>query len=323
MTKLATALAVVISFAAAGSAAAQQTPAPAAVEWLLPPAPPVKPQTDDEKQRGMSSGRDLPPLELLQPTLDPGLPAYQPRTGAKLQGHFKAAASDVLPASCESVGRRVSRLPSGRAHRRRSALRRQPRRQRAREGQPRLRVRLARAQARRHHRFPHQVRLRSAERPGLGRQLPALRFPRRRRFHRQQRQSDRTADVRSARRAVLEHALPRCARRDDLGRSRSRRRVGEQARAPRRRQAVERIRGVHPPARAEHARSPRRMARRHRLLADGVSDRRQGRERPLRHRVRRPGVPQRAGESAAPSAHTPRGRSTHPRTRTSRPPTTR
>ncbi len=97
MTKLATALAVMISLAAAGSAAAQQTPAPAAVEWLLPPAPPVKPQTDDEKQRGMTSGRDLPPLELLQPTLDPGLPAYQPRSGAKLQGHFKAAASDVLP----------------------------------------------------------------------------------------------------------------------------------------------------------------------------------------------------------------------------------
>ncbi len=98
MTKLVTVLAVVISFAAAGSAAAQQTPAPGAVEWLLPPAPPVKPQTEDEKQRGMASGRDLPPLELLQPALDPSLPAYQPRAGAKLQGHFKAAASDVLPA---------------------------------------------------------------------------------------------------------------------------------------------------------------------------------------------------------------------------------
>jgi phosphate transport system substrate-binding protein len=98
MTKLATALAVVISLAAAGSAAAQQTPPPSAVEWLLPPAPPAKPQSDEEKQRGMTSGRDLPPLELLQPTLDPGLPAYQPRAGAKLQGHFKAAASDVLPA---------------------------------------------------------------------------------------------------------------------------------------------------------------------------------------------------------------------------------
>ena len=97
MTKLATALAVMISLAAAGSAAAQQTPAPAAVEWLLPPAAPVKPQTDEEKQRGMSSGRDLPALELLQPTLDPALPAYQPRPGMKLQGHFKAAASDVLP----------------------------------------------------------------------------------------------------------------------------------------------------------------------------------------------------------------------------------
>ena len=98
LTKLATALAVVIALAAAGSATAQQTPSTGAVEWLLPAAAPVKPQSDDEKQRGMTNGRDLPPLELLQPTLDPALPAYQPRAGMRLQAHFKAAASDVLPA---------------------------------------------------------------------------------------------------------------------------------------------------------------------------------------------------------------------------------
>ncbi len=79
-----------------GVSAQVTAPGSGSVEWLLPPAVPAKPQTDDEKKRGMTDGRDLPVLEVLQPTLDPVLPDYQPRKGVKLHGHFKAAASDVL-----------------------------------------------------------------------------------------------------------------------------------------------------------------------------------------------------------------------------------
>ncbi len=67
------------------------------VEWLLPTVAVSIPQNDAEKARGMKSGRDLPALEVLQPTLDPELPEYHPRGARSLSGHFKAAASDVLP----------------------------------------------------------------------------------------------------------------------------------------------------------------------------------------------------------------------------------
>ena len=113
MTKLATALAVVISLAADGPAAAQQTPVPAAVEWPLPPAAPVKPQTDDEKQRGMSSGRDFPPLELCSPRWT-RFAGNQPRTGAKLKGTSKPPRRTCCP-RLRKRGRRVSRVLSGRA----------------------------------------------------------------------------------------------------------------------------------------------------------------------------------------------------------------
>ena len=92
---LAAAFALVTTAPAFAQTETAKTPT---VEWLLPAAVPVKPQTDDEKQRGLTMGRDLPALEILHPTLDPALPVYQPRKGVKLHGHFKAAASDVLPA---------------------------------------------------------------------------------------------------------------------------------------------------------------------------------------------------------------------------------
>ncbi len=87
-----------LSFAVLGRAGAQsQPPRAGMVEWVVTPAAAPKPQNDAEKDRGMKIGRDLPTLEVLQPTLDSGLPAYQPRKGVTLRGHFKAAASDVLP----------------------------------------------------------------------------------------------------------------------------------------------------------------------------------------------------------------------------------
>jgi phosphate transport system substrate-binding protein len=91
------ALAAMLTIAPFSGVSAQSTAARSgSVEWVLPAAAPVKPQTDEEKKRGMTDGRALPALEVLQPTLDPVLPEYQPRKGAKLHGHFKAAASDVL-----------------------------------------------------------------------------------------------------------------------------------------------------------------------------------------------------------------------------------
>lgn len=42
-------------------------------------------------------GRPLPTPELLQPTLDPALPSYQPRRDIELSGYLKTTASSVLP----------------------------------------------------------------------------------------------------------------------------------------------------------------------------------------------------------------------------------
>jgi phosphate transport system substrate-binding protein len=65
------------------------------VEWVVPAVPTNKPQTAEQAKAGVERGRDLPPPEVLQPTLDPALPAFVPRK-EKLTGTFKGAASDVL-----------------------------------------------------------------------------------------------------------------------------------------------------------------------------------------------------------------------------------
>jgi phosphate transport system substrate-binding protein len=67
------------------------------IEWVTPALPSNRPQTDEEALNGQKFGRKLPEPEALQPTLDPGLPAYEPAEGGSLSGNFKAAASDVLP----------------------------------------------------------------------------------------------------------------------------------------------------------------------------------------------------------------------------------
>jgi len=82
-------LALALGFATA--AAAQPM-----VEWVIPALPTNKPQTAEQAVAGRERGRELPPPEVLQPMLDPALPAYQPRKGAKLTGAFKGASSDVL-----------------------------------------------------------------------------------------------------------------------------------------------------------------------------------------------------------------------------------
>lgn len=67
------------------------------VEWVIPAAPSVQPQSPEAAEAGRNSGRRLPTPEILQPTLDPALPAYEPRKDLKLSGEFKGASSDVLP----------------------------------------------------------------------------------------------------------------------------------------------------------------------------------------------------------------------------------
>jgi phosphate transport system substrate-binding protein len=81
----------------ASPAAAAEPPAAAMVDIVQPTTPTNHPQTEAEKKLGMERGRMLPPPELLQPSLDPALPAYVPARG-RLRGHFKGAASDVLAA---------------------------------------------------------------------------------------------------------------------------------------------------------------------------------------------------------------------------------
>ncbi len=82
-------------FALATSAFAQATDTRPMIEWLTPALAPNKPQTPEQAEEGRKSGRKLPAPEVLQPTLDPGLPAYQPRN-EKLTGTFKGGASDVM-----------------------------------------------------------------------------------------------------------------------------------------------------------------------------------------------------------------------------------
>lgn len=63
----------------------------------LPTPETAKPQSETEKKAGMTQGRALPTPEALQPTLDPALPDYVGKPAGSLKGHYKAAASDVLP----------------------------------------------------------------------------------------------------------------------------------------------------------------------------------------------------------------------------------
>ena len=92
----------------AGPAAASDAPAkpappvkPGSVTWPEPTASSPAPQTDAEKKLGMQNGRTLPTPELLQPSLDPALPAYVPNKRVKLRASFRAGSSDVLPALVE------------------------------------------------------------------------------------------------------------------------------------------------------------------------------------------------------------------------------
>ncbi|GAB3627647.1 Phosphate-binding protein PstS [Pandoraea terrae] len=91
----------IATLVASGGAAAAQAPAgggqEAMVEWVVPALPTVTPQTKEQADEGMKVGRALVQPEILQPTLDAGLPSYHPRTDIKLSGNFKGAASDVLP----------------------------------------------------------------------------------------------------------------------------------------------------------------------------------------------------------------------------------
>lgn len=83
------------AFAVASIAWAQPTDTRPMVEWIIPALTTNVPQTAEEAKEGQRSGRKLPPPEVLQPVLDPALPAFQPRK-EKLTGSFKGAASDVL-----------------------------------------------------------------------------------------------------------------------------------------------------------------------------------------------------------------------------------
>jgi phosphate transport system substrate-binding protein len=82
------------TLAVAASTLAQPADRPM-VEWLIPALTTNKPQTPEEAESGRKIGRQLPAPEVLQPILDPALPAYQPRKD-KLTGSFKGAASDVM-----------------------------------------------------------------------------------------------------------------------------------------------------------------------------------------------------------------------------------
>src|SRR5258708_7665566 len=99
MKKLLTAIFTVGLFGGVLQAQSSKTDKPQGgmIEWLTPVLPSNKKQTDAEAEAGRNFGRPAPAPEILQPTLDAALPAYQPCKDIKLVGNFKGAASDVLP----------------------------------------------------------------------------------------------------------------------------------------------------------------------------------------------------------------------------------
>lgn len=77
-------------------AIAQEAPS-ATVDWQLPAEPTHPPQSKAQDDFGMQHGRPLPAPEVLQPTLDPQLAAFEPRYGRDLGGTLRLMCSDVLP----------------------------------------------------------------------------------------------------------------------------------------------------------------------------------------------------------------------------------
>lgn len=69
----------------------------AMVEWLRPPVGDLPRRSEEEKERGMQVGRELPRPELLQPTLDSALEPFVARLDANVSGSFIGGASDTLP----------------------------------------------------------------------------------------------------------------------------------------------------------------------------------------------------------------------------------
>jgi phosphate transport system substrate-binding protein len=69
----------------------------AMVQWLTPARPSYAPPTDKDREVFKAVGRQKPTPEILQPTLDPALPAYQPRTDINLAGNFKGRTPFTSP----------------------------------------------------------------------------------------------------------------------------------------------------------------------------------------------------------------------------------
>ncbi|BAL27201.1 PstS family phosphate ABC transporter substrate-binding protein [Azoarcus sp. KH32C] len=86
----------VVAALSAGGAVAQSAAKPPMVEWLIPAPETHVPQTPEQVEAGRKFGRELPPPEVLQPILDPALPAYEPRRDIAITGTFRGASSDVL-----------------------------------------------------------------------------------------------------------------------------------------------------------------------------------------------------------------------------------
>lgn len=111
---LATAAALVALTASAAWAAPDgAAPGRPMYDLPLPAPPPAKPQTEAEKKAGMTAGRALPDRELLQPSLDPALPAYRPKPRDSLKGRYRAAVSDVLPGQARLWVQAFERLYPG------------------------------------------------------------------------------------------------------------------------------------------------------------------------------------------------------------------
>lgn len=95
-------------FASVGAVIA--APPPSTVQWQLPLAVRQPAQTPAQKARAKREGRQLPQPEVLQPTLDPRLPIFQPAFSASLHGTIRIESSDILPELVRLWGHAFSRF---------------------------------------------------------------------------------------------------------------------------------------------------------------------------------------------------------------------
>ena len=90
-------LALLLPLLFASTLYSQQKPM---VLFPVPTAQPATPQTPADEENGRQKGRALPPQEVLRPTVDPAIAAFEPKLKHDVKGSINGAGSDVVALLC-------------------------------------------------------------------------------------------------------------------------------------------------------------------------------------------------------------------------------